>query len=354
MRRGVLHHVLVATVVAVLVGCVGRSDEQDGGCASRNTDAHDLQGVFDAMASSSASASPSSSASGPTRPPARERARVPGPCVASSGTPAEAARRLGKRPACRRARVLEHQAEGRVPRYACVFEPSRIAETSPLPLVVFLHGAYDDPTAVHRQTRFRRRDHELDLTGDPDHPGFITLAPQARRIEASLRWDVDHVDRDNADIVAIRAFVAALVDEGIVDRRQIYAVGASRGATMANLYAYLHPEEVVAFGGFAAAPAYVWRCGASAPPPPAAMLYRACDAEVPCADIERWLQARERTGAATMSWRLGGASNLEPSCSLSERGCSVRIGKANHRRWPKRREVDLLEYLSRFSFRGPP
>jgi len=339
------------TVLPLLAGC----DD----CTSRQTDGRDLDGVFAGTNTPTATAvpataSPSASAPGEARPPERERERIAGPCVAPAGGPAELAHRVGKRPACRRARVLEHEddSDTRVPRYACIFEPSNLSKTKPIPLLIFLHGEYDDPTAVHRKTRLRRRDHEIDLTGDPSHPGFITLAPQARRIGASLRWDVDHVSRDNRDVVAIRKFVDVLVAEGIVDRRQIYVVGESRGAVMANLYTYLYPEEVVAFGGVAAAPSFVWTCDQAAPP--AAMLYRACDADVPCADVERWLLSREKMRAPTMSLRLGSASKEEPSCALSERACGPKKGKANHQRWPKRRESELLEYLSRFSFRGTP
>lgn len=339
----------ICGLILMLAGC-GKD------CASEQTNGRDLQGVFDGQSAPSAtaapSASPSATSSAPVLPPVRERDRIAGPCVASAGQPAEPARRVGKRPACRRARVLEHEDGARIPRYACVFEPSNLDKTKPVPLIIFLHGEYDDPTAVHRKTRLRRRDHEMDLTGDPDHVGFVTLAPQARRLGKSLRWDVDHVSRDNDDVVAIGTFIETLVGEGTVDRRQIYAIGESRGAVMANLYTYLYPEQVVAFGGFAAAPSYDWSCDVA--PPPAAMLYRACDADVPCADVERWLLSREKMRAPTMSWRLGSASKEEPSCALSDRACGPKKGKANHQRWPKRREAEVLEYLSRFSFRGAP
>jgi len=335
------------------------------GCESSNVDGGDLHGVFDhtasptASASSSASAAPApaptASASAAPRIPTRERAPIAHSCIAEEGEPTPRNRRYAKRPACRRSRVLEYRDSQGTPRYGCVFESSKVADTKPLPLVIFLHGEFDDATALHKKTRLRALYHKIDLTGDPKHPGFVILAPQARKLEGSqsLRWDHGFKSLANVDVVTIDHFVDDLLTAGLVDARQIYVVGDSGGGRMAALYAMLRPDRVAAFGAYAAdASTYRWTC--DEPATPAAVLYRACDAVVPCADVEQWLAARTDTHAPTFSLRLGSGKAREPSCALSKAACREKKGKANHNRWPKHNERELLEYLSRYSLRAEP
>lgn len=336
-----------------------------GGCDSSDVDGGDIRGVFDHTASASGSASgappasarasASSSASATPRIAARERAPIDESCIAEQGEPAPRHRRYGKRPACRRARVLEYRDEDRTPRYGCVFESSKIQQTKPLPLVVFLHGEFDDATALHKKTRLRALYHKLDLTGDPKHPGFVILSPQARKLEGShsLRWDHGYHSRKNIDVVTIDHFVDELLAAGLVDARQIYVIGDSGGGRMAALYAMLRPDRVAAFATYAAdASTYRWTCEQA--PMPAAIAYRACDAMVPCADVEQWLGARSEAHAPTFSLRLGSGKSKEPSCALSKSACREKKGKANHHRWPKHNERELLDYLGRYSLRADP
>jgi pimeloyl-ACP methyl ester carboxylesterase len=338
------------------------------GCDSANVDGGDLHDVFDktASASRSGSATPplssapptgtgvaSTSASTPPRIAPRTRTPVAGSCLAEEGEPAELNRRYGKRPACRRSRVLEHRDRDGTPRYGCVFESSKVHRTKPLPLVIFLHGEFDNSTAVHKKTRFRTRYHEIDLSGDPNRPGFIILAPQARKLikSPSLKWDHGYRSRENVDVSTIDHFVDELLAAGLVDARQIYAIGESGGGEMAAVYAMLRPDRVAGFGVYAAEASRVqWTC--DAPPPPAAVLYRACDRVVPCANVESWLSKREDAGLPTMSLRLGTGKATEPSCALSKSACREKKGTANHHRWPKHREAEMLEYLGRYSLRG--
>ncbi len=332
-----------------------------GGCESEHMDGSDLRGVFDHASASAmplAKVAPKAtrkrgkreSEGLPPPPPPTERTRVTGPCIKPGGKAAKMPRRKEGRPACRRARVLEQRAADATPRYGCVFSDRAAARRKPLPLVIFLHGEYDDPTAVHRKTRLRRRYAKLDLSGDPKRSGFVVLAPQARRTEGLLRWDVGHHERENLDAVAFNGFIDVLLEEGAVDARQIYVIGESQGGVMAALYAHLYPERVAAFGTFGAdASKLVWTC--DQPPPPAAILYRACDTVTRCADVERWLGRRDEARAPTFSMRLGSAKATAPSCALSASACRQKRGAANHARWPKPREREMLEYLSRFSFK---
>ncbi len=338
------------------------------GCESQHVDGRDLRGLFAPTASVPALSQPAAVASTPAKkgtpvhkggkmaaevlpplPPATERERITGPCVAPAGEPVKASERKQGRPACRGSNVLEHQGKDATPRYACLFTDGQFEKRKPLPLVVFLHGELDDPTAVHKKTRLRARYGKLDLSGDPKRPGFAILAPQARRVKYLLRWDVEHRSRDNLDAVAINRFVEELVAAGSVDARQIYVIGDSRGGEMAALFAHLYPERVAGFGAFGAAPSSLsWTC--AGPQPPAAVVYRACDAVTSCADVERWLSVRDRERAPTFSLRLGDGKATEPSCALDKSKCGKKKGAANHNRWPEPREQELLEYLSRFSF----
>jgi poly(3-hydroxybutyrate) depolymerase len=320
-------------------------------CNAPGIDPTDLKGVFDApLSRAAASASASTSASAAPAPeeaalPVFKRTPIAEPCVEPGGTPAAPDQRPVGRPACRRARILEHRDADGTPRYACVFEPSGSAERAPLPLVLFLHDAYDDPSAVHKKTRLRKLSEDLDLTGDPRRRGFVVLAPQARRIQGRPRFDRDYRTRANADVVAIDGFIDELSE--LVDTRRIYAVGAGEGGEMAALYAMVRADRVAAFGLFAAAPKELrWSCKDE--PTPALAIYRSCDAVTECADVEQWLSQREREHAVTQPLRLGSANRTEPSCATSRHTCGGKQGTADHLRWPKERERELLEYLARF------
>jgi poly(3-hydroxybutyrate) depolymerase len=168
-----------------------------------------------------------------------------------------------------------------------------------------------------------------------------------------VAFDTGHVSVDNVDVQTVDHFVEVLLSEGAVDRRQIYAVGESGGGVMAALYAMLRPRRIAAFGTYGAdASQLVWSCDGL--PPPAAIVYRACDAVTPCADVEQWLGARQDAHAPTFALRLGAGKATEPSCVLSEHRCRVKKGTANHNRWPKERETEMLETMSRYSLAGPP
>jgi len=332
------------------------------GCESSKTDGADLQGVFDrAPQGSAASASASTGATQPTAsadasPPIAPLVREPpaGPCLQAGSEPvAKLDRRIARRPGCRRARVMEWRDQNGTPRYACLYAHRNSKAHSPLPLVLFFHGENDDPKVIHRKTRLRARYGKLDLTGDPTHPGFLILAPQGRRVGGRIVFDTGHVSGDNVDVKTVDHFVESLLAEGSVDRRQIYAVGDSSGGVMAAFYSMVRPRRIAAFATYGADASHLkWTCDGL--PPPAAILYRACDTITPCADVEQWLGARQDDRAPTYSLRLGAGKAAEPSCVLSESRCRKKKGTANHNRWPKERETEMLEFLSRYSLAGPP
>ena len=230
-----------------------------------------------------------------------------------------------------------------------MFSPSGYRDRLPLPLVVFFHNEVDNPTAIHRRTRLRKRYGKLDLSGDPERPGFLILAPQARRIGHLLRFDTDYTAADNVDIETVDKFIDKLVAAGEVDSERIYAIGEARGGEMAALYAMVRSDRIAAFATFATdASPFRWNCAGTGPP--AAILYRACDAKVPCLEVERWIDARRQRGVPTFPLRLSSGKALELHCAVSKCGPKTSLG--NHRRWPKPREADMLDYLGQFRLKS--
>lgn len=272
------------------------------------------------------------------------RAPVAGECVAPRGQPAGEVHRTMGRPACRDAQVLEWRDPSGAPRYACVFGAKD--PHGPLPLVVFFHDPDDDPTSFDKKTSLRKQLNKALIA--PDHPGFIALAPQARSIDHGRHgavFDADYIGPDNVDVATIDHFVAELSDRKIVDPRRVYALGASLGGHMAATWAMLRADRVAAFSAFATdEPLGAWSC--PGPPPPALVIYRACDEIAPCDSVERWLRGRDAAHAETTWLRLDAGNDDEPTCAFKNK-CSKVKGTANHHRWPKQREGEILKFFAR-------
>jgi len=340
----------LALGVATIVGCDGCD------APSSQVDGTNLHEVFERDASVdggiiavSPSAAASASASASAGPPAAVMRRPPpGACVAEQGAPDTELTRTARRPACRAAEILEwRDAEGS-PRYGCVYQP-KPKEGVTRPLVIFFHEGRFSPAMVRKQSRLARLSRTFDMTGEPDRPGFVLLAPQGRAIrkgEEGIVFDARYSGSDNVDVLTVDHFVERLIASKTVDPQRIYTVGAGTGGPMAAMYAMMRPFRIAAFATFAsAAPVIPWAC--PTPPPPAAVLYRACDAVTPCQAVERWISARADRQAETHAIRLGAANKLEPLCAVGTR-CGIKTGTANHLRWPKRREKEVLQFLSGF------
>lgn len=338
--------------VLALWGCETPSSSVDGG---------DLMGLFEGPADAGKKAvsdggpvSSADAAAPEPQPAPTVRTATTGMCVAPLGEPGRALRRTMGRPPCREAQIREwRDAEGS-PRYACVVAPKGVETRAPLPLVIFFHGEADDPASALKKTGLRKQIPQLDMTNDPAHRGFIVLAPQGRALAGDVRgalYDVDYLDEKNVDIATVDHFVDALVGENLVDQRRIYAVGDGLGGGMAATYAMMRSSKVAAFAAYGAeAPPAQWAC--PEPPPPAVVLYRACDAVAPCANVEEWLRARDKIGAETSYFRLGIGDEEETNCAPKNR-CTDARGKSQHARWPKGREVDMLQGLARHVLAAP-
>ncbi|MDC3960339.1 hypothetical protein KEG38_41180 [Polyangium jinanense] len=343
-------------------GCSLPSSDVDGG---------DLHGVFDRDAAAADAAATdagaknagrkdggaapvpvmtaSAAAKPVTRPPTE------GSCVAVDGLPDRDIKRTIGRPPCPGAEVLEWKDAAGAPRYACVITPKGIETRAPVPLLVFFHDAGDNPRSVDKETSLRKLAARFDLTGDPAHAGFIVVAPQGRALHGNREgamFDIDYTGEDNVDVATADHFVSVLTTRGHVDRRRIYAVGAGHGGHMAATYAMMRADRIAAFATYGSdAPRAAWSC--PGPPPPAFVMYRACDQIAPCASVERWLRARDAIAAETTGMRLGAANGEEPSCAIDKK-CTKIVGTALHRRWPKGREEDLLRFLSRHTLSVAP
>jgi poly(3-hydroxybutyrate) depolymerase len=338
---------------------------------SSKVDGGDLLGVFEHDAGASdASADAASSAAArrarkpkPAAPPqlagvvtsAEPRLPIERACVTASGSPDRELRRVVGRPACRGAEVLEWKDGDGSPRYACVISPKNVELRAPLPLVVFFHGAHDDPTSVDKKTTLRRLGGRFDLTADPARAGFIVLAVQGRAIQAGRQgatFDAAYTETDNVDVAAVDHFMGALDARKLIDRRRIYTLGNGAGGLMAATYAMVRADRVAASAVFASdAPRAEWQC--TEPTPPMMVAYRACDTVVPCESVERWLRARETSSVEVAALRLGVADGDEPLCTVRNK-CTERKGAAQHARWPRAREEDILRFFKRHSLAVAP
>jgi poly(3-hydroxybutyrate) depolymerase len=264
-------------------------------------------------------------------------------------------RRVLGRPPCRDAQVLEWRDSEGSPRYACVIAPKNVETRAPLPLILYFHAAYEDPTSVDKKTGLRKLGARFQLSGDPAHAGFIVLALQGRKIRGGKQgavFDTDYTGQDNVDVLAMDHFVGELEARKLVDKRRVYALGGSFGGQMAATYAMMRADRVAAFATYASdAPRAAWTC--PGPPPPAMVMYRACDAFFPCESVERWIRAREAISAETGSIRLGDFMSDETHCAFKNK-CSAIKGAANHRKWPKAREEDILRFFAKHTLAVGP
>lgn len=294
----------------------------------------------------------------PTKPP-ETRQPTEGSCVAEQGSPRRELRKTLRRPPCRAAQVLEtRDAEGS-PRYACVITPPGVETRAPLPLIVFFHAEGDTPTSVDKKTGLRKLGASFNLTGDPAHAGFIVLAPQGRAFKSPSQaererggsthtpiapFDAEFTGESNVDVTTVDHFIDELLARKLVDPRRIYALGASYGGHMAATYAMLRADRIAAFATYGSdSPPAEWAC--PGPPPPAMVVYRACDDLFPCESVERWLRARDALSSHTPFLRLDEANRDEPHCALRRR-CTAKKGALNHARWPKSRETDILRFFA--------
>lgn len=335
-------------------------------CSSPSTsiDGGDLLGVYDKDAGPDAPGDAKSPKDGGKKEPrnaavpagpTKERKPTSGTCLAKQGEADHDLRRTLGRPACRDEQIVEIRDSDGSPRYACLM--ARGAEArAPLPLIVLFHGPEGTPAQIAKRTNWKKLAAKFDMTGDPAHAGFVVLMPQGRllrRDRTGAIFDSDFTGDGNVDVETVDKLVADLAKKGLVDAKRVYTVGESGGGKMAAMYAMLRSDKVAAFAVFGSeAPSVSWTC-ADAPPPPALVMYRACDAVAPCDSVEDWIHAREKAKAETVAIRLGEGNQEELHCAMRNK-CSKAKGTSNHERWPKGREEDILRFLAKHALSSEP
>lgn len=206
-----------------------------------------------------------------------------------------------------RAWLDENTAEQRA---ACVYKPPGTSDSSPRPLVVFVHGSRGAASDIYDYTSLRAKAESFDLSGDAARPGFVLAADQGRTLsDVSGYTDPgprhDFFFRDpgvpsrNPDVRSLDALIDGLVAEGGIDPARIYVAGWSGGAMFAEAYAIARHDtatpggsRVAAAAGYAGgdpfadlAPDGPGTCQLQTYPQSTVPLYlvqRACDALVAC------------------------------------------------------------------------
>ncbi|MCK5769300.1 hypothetical protein [Algiphilus sp.] len=167
-------------------------------------------------------------------------------------------------------RMARHtDAEGTV-RDACLYEPDHASTDNPLPLVVWIHPSAVGTDISLAASNVRAGLETADLSGDPDRPGFIMVAPYGRVTSRYYPfpdnnfvpgWDnwyrqlaPDGGARtvngesmpQNVDAATIDHYLDAVLASGKVDTDRIYLMGWSNGSAMGLLYALNRPEIAAA------------------------------------------------------------------------------------------------------------
>ena len=135
-----------------------------------------------------------------------------------------------------------------VTRYSCEFRPDGADASSPRPLLLYVHGSGGSARTVYAATSLRTKAIDQDLSGDPQRPGFVLVAPQSRNLHWPTKDPQDGAKHDtfhrslgtnstNPDLRFYDHLVDTLVDEGVVDPARIYIMGWSNGARFAATYA---------------------------------------------------------------------------------------------------------------------
>jgi pimeloyl-ACP methyl ester carboxylesterase len=279
-------------------------------------------------------------------------------------------------------------------RYACLWEPSAIGSSAPLPLVIYLHPSVLGPGTVTKTDLLRYQNSASLTAGGP--AGYIVLAPAGRKTlhhyprpdEKGLGWDNWYrqlnpagdvtvrgaLYRPNADAVAIDHFVELELSTGRVDPNRIYIVGWSNGAAMAYLYGLNRPNIAAAvlysapdpFGALGDPCPQTPVSGAAQddsqieifnPALPAMHIHNSCDIAGLCPNAER-MSRRLRALSASLRDSIieyTGAQVAECtlSCGTDEDGATApgadllgySLGILEHARWPRGWTPIMLDFL---------
>ena len=205
-------------------------------------------------------------------------------------------------------KVLVDQRVSGIRRSYYVHVPAGDDGTTPLPVVVALHGAFSTARGFERESGF---------SALADRESFIVVYPQGIGLGDLFRhWNSGHccgkARKKNIDDVG---FVLATVDDvakrNPVARARLYLVGFSNGGMLAYRIAAEHPEIVAAvavasgtIGGVPAANEPEWSVPRPKQPVPVLALHGRADTHVPY-DGGRAAQSRGKSSAISVSRSIG-------------------------------------------------
>jgi predicted esterase len=302
---------------------------------------------------------------------------------------------------------LERWADGDgTMRDACLFEPASASTEHKLPLLIYLHPSLVGTDLSLDVSNIRSQLETADLSGDPDKPGFIMLAPYGRvgtryyplpDQDYSPGWDnwyrqmlPDGQERRvngttyaaNVDAAAIDHYLALVLAQGKVDPKRIYIMGWSNGSAMATLYALNRPQIAAAavysspdpFGAFndpcvqqpvVGEPKDDTELQLLHPQVPIYHMHNACDIAGLCPNSLR-LRDTLAAGGATLiddhivntalndvaacnalcgTDPLANYAGLDDPSGYLDNIPGYAIGTVNHLRWPFSRTADLFGFL---------
>lgn len=302
---------------------------------------------------------------------------------------------------------LERWADGDgTMRDACLFEPAAASIDHKLPLVIYLHPSLVGTDLSLDVANIRSQLETADLSGDPDKPGFIMLAPYGRigtryyplpDQNYSPGWDnwyrqmlPDGQDRRvngttypaNVDAAAIDHYLEWVLAQGKVDPKRIYLMGWSNGSAMATLYGLNRPQIAAAaiysapdaFGAFndpcvqqpvAGSPKDDTELQLLNPQLPIYHMHNACDIGGLCPNslqlrdtlaagggsmiddhiIDASLKDVAQCNALCGTNPLANYAGLDDPAGYAQNIPGYAIGTINHLRWPFSRTVDLFTFL---------
>lgn len=151
-----------------------------------------------------------------------------------------------------------------------LYVPSSYNVSSPMPLVVVLHGCTQDPDNAARGTRFNEVAEESKvLVAYPEQPAA------ANGLKCWNWFDAAHQKRDQGEPALIAGITRQIMKQMKVDPHRIYIVGLSAGAAMALTVSYAYPEifaaaglhSGIAYGIATSAPEAIRRMGIGASDP---------------------------------------------------------------------------------------
>jgi len=257
-------------------------------------------------------------------------------------------------------------------------------------MIIFLHPSLSTADSLEF-TNLQSFMETANVSGTPDKPGFIILAPEGRNTThqytspdaTGLGWDNwyrqfgpdQSGNAENVDAATIDHFVAAELATGKVDSNRIFLTGWSNGAAMAYIYG-LNRFNIAAIGVYSAPDPWRFSIDPCQQLPvgskprnihqvlvpnthvPTYQVHNGCDIVGLCPNAERMEAQLKRLGVSVTDQIIGlakdptnpadqqAASKCFAVCGSNPNGSlSNGNGSANHSRWPTEWTQSILDFF---------